>query len=133
MDAEVSDRLLKQRVRNRIMEELSILAGGTDELRQMGWEYLMCLLDWFPNASELNPAVGIMLPDEREGVAEVLRMVVSFAADAPRGATTDELIRLGRAEEIAPVAKRTLALLNVRGRFDEEHEEDEPSGGLQPL
>ena len=132
MEPEVSDRLLSQRVRNRIMEELSILAEGTDALRQMGWEYLQCLLDWFPDAPELNPAVDIMLPAEREAVAEVLRMIISFAAEA-RNWTTDEMIRSGRADQIAPVAARALASFNLRGRFDEENEEDHPSAGAQPL
>ena len=133
MEKSPSDRLIDQRIRNRIMEELSILARGQSELQEMGWEYLLCFLDWFPNAPELNPAVACMSDEERAAVAEVLKMVCRFADEAKQGANTEDLLRLQHAERIAPVAARTLALLNQRGRFNEDDEEDEPSGGLQPI
>ena len=130
MEKSPSDRLIDQRIRNRIMEELSILARGQSELQEMGWEYLLCFLDWFPNAPELSPAVACMSDEERAAVAEVLEMVCRFADEAKQGAN---LLRLQHAERIAPVAARTLALLNQRGRFNEDDEEDEPSGGRQPI
>jgi hypothetical protein len=129
----LSDRVLAQRVRNRIMEELSILAEGSAALERMGWDYLLNFLDWFPEAPELNPAMAMMLPDERQAVAEVLSRVLQFQAEARSGAITEDLLQLGRAIVVAPAAAKALALLNTRGRFDEEQEEDQPSGGPQLL
>jgi len=126
-----SDRLLAQRVRNRIMEELSTLAGGADLLQFLGWEYVEEFLSLFPEAPKLNPATKIMLSSEREAVSNVLRIALSFV-DELRGATEEQLIRAGRVEPLASAARSALALLNERGRFDEEIEEEEPSAGKQP-
>lgn len=132
MEEQVSERIIDQRIRNRIMEELSSLAGGQEELRLRRWEYLESFLDWFPDAPKLNPATDIMLPEEREAVSEVLTLVLDFA-DKGRGADADKLIELDLADTIAPVADRALALLNERGRYNEDVEEEEPSGGQQPV
>ena len=130
-EEQVPERVVNQRVRNRIMEELSSLAGGQEELRQRRWEYLMSFLDWFPEAPKLNPATDIMLPAEREAVSGVLTLVLDFA-EKGRGADADKLIELNLADTIAPVAERALALLNERGRYNEDVEEEEPSAGQQP-
>lgn len=74
-----------------------------------------------------------MQAEEREAVTEVLGAVLRFAGEADRGASVEKLLRSKHAETIAPLAGKALALLNERGRFDEDAEEDEPSGGPQPI
>ena len=115
------------------MEELAGLAGGEDELRRSGWEYILAFLDWFPEAPQLNPAASLMSPSERAAVAEVLVMICQFADEAGAGASGQELLELKWANRIAPFARNALEILNLRGRFNEDLEEEEPSAGAQPF
>lgn len=133
MENEPSDRLLNQRVRNRIMEELSCLAEGQEGLRSQGSDYRLAFLDWFPNAPKLNPATDIMLPAECDAVADVLAQVLRYSKVEGHGANQDRLTELEIAEEIAPLAHKALEILNARGRFDEKTEEETPTGGKQRI
>lgn len=126
-EAEPSDRLVSQRVRNRIMEELSMLAGGNAAVREFGWDYLLDFFDWFPDAPALSPAAELMTPDEKTRLSKVLLAMERFKSELPEGATIDQLIGSGWPCRIAPLAKEAYDVFATRGWFSEEHEEAEPS------
>lgn len=64
---------------------------------------------------------------EVDGLDEVHRLLVA-ACDATRGVdATDAFIASGWPERIQPAAMAVLSLMNQRGRFSEDVQEDEPS------
>ena len=66
-----------------------------------------------------------MTPAEVEAVTNVLAVV--NAAHAETNDIDDDIIASGWLERIAPVARAALDLMLIRGCFDEEREENEPS------
>jgi hypothetical protein len=127
----VSDRVLEQRVRNRVIEELSMLSDGATALQDWGWDYLLDFLDWFPNAPTLPPAANAMTEVERVRLSEVLRLVLQFSEAMPVGASIDQLLASGWVSRVAPAAKQALDTFRERGWFSEEIEEAEPSVQLR--
>jgi hypothetical protein len=124
-----SERLVEQRVRNRIMEELSGLSrGGADVIESGPTEWFESFFDWFPYEGEAGPS-SAMTPDEASAVREVLVLMQRAASDPkiPKSPTVDEVARSGWPRRVAPVAKRALDLMLQRGRYSEEVEEAEPS------
>jgi hypothetical protein len=124
-----SDRLVEQRVRNRIMEEIWGLSRGNLRVHEAGpGEYFETFFDWFPYEGEPEwyPA---MTPKETSAVREVCKVMQRALSeiDISGNVSVDDVVRTGWPERIAPVAKQALDLMLVRGRFSEEEEEQEPS------
>lgn len=131
-DEQPSERLVAQRVRNRIMESLLGLSEGDRGVERSGpVEWFESFFDWFPYEGEPDwyPA---MSDSEAEAVREVCKLMQQAIADGriPKNPTADQVIRSDWPENIAPVARGALARLMERGRFSEEREEDEPSSPI---
>jgi hypothetical protein len=125
-----SERLVEQRVRNRIMEEVWGLSEGNSGVGASGpTEWFESFFDWFPYEGELDwyPA---MTMEERNAVRDVCKLMQQAMSDTDisKQPTVQEITQTGWPERIAPVAKRALDLMLERGRFSEEQEEAEPSG-----
>jgi hypothetical protein len=128
-DETASERLVAQRVRNRIMEQLLGLANGDAEVSEVGpSEWFETFFDWFPYEGEPTwyPA---MTTEEESAVRAVCKLMQLAIADTtiPKNPTVEQLTNSGWPERIAPFAKKALDLMLARGRFSEEVEEDEPS------
>src|SRR5579862_1542066 len=102
----VSRRLIDQRVRNRIMEAVELLACGDDGVRR-AWidEYFQRFYDQIPyrDDGEMHPNSAISA-DERIALIEV-GFVLDAALDHTQNAeTADELIATGWPGRVQPVA-----------------------------
>jgi hypothetical protein len=129
---EPSERLVAQRVRNRIMEEIWGLSRGNDEVAECGpVEWFETFFDWFPydGEPEWYPA---MTTEEASAVREVCGLMQQAISDPriPKDPTVEEITRSGWPERIAPVARRVSDLMLQRGRFSEDEEEEMPSGPI---
>ena len=129
-DEKPSERLVAQRVRNRIMEEIWGLSRGNGEVAECGpVEWFETFFDWFPYEGEPKwyPA---MTPEEASAVREVCGLMQQAISDRriPKNPTVEEITRTGWPERVAPVARRVSDLMLQRGRFSENEEEEVPSG-----
>ena len=127
---EASERLVTQRVRNRIMEEIWGLSRGNVKVAECGpVEWFETFFDCFPydGEPEWYPA---MTAEEVNAVREVCGLMQQASSDPriPKEPTVEEIIRTGWPERIAPVAGRVSDLMLQRGRFSEDEEEEMPSG-----
>jgi hypothetical protein len=126
MEQEVSDRLLDQRLRNRMMEELLCLVDWEEALEWGAGEYFNNFFDFFPDKAPLYPNTALS-DEESDALAAVLNLVDAAAKSTSQHVTADELITSGWPQKIKPAAAAALALMSRRGRFSEEHEEAVPS------
>ncbi|ASR53921.1 hypothetical protein [Cellulomonas sp. PSBB021] len=129
MDEAPSERLVDQRVRNRAIEVLEVLADGDAGLYAVGVnEYFNHFFDY----------VDDDLPHDWRGLStytqeEVTRIELVLdemlaALKATANLTTErEVAASGWPKRIAPIAREALGVMTQRGRFDEEREEVEPS------
>jgi len=123
-----SDRLIDQRIRNRVLEAVETLADGDEGVRRV-WpaEYFESFYDYVPRrAGGMRPNSAVS-PDEKALLLEVSN-ILDDACDATSGTmTADELIATGWPRRIQLVAGKALTLMRARGRFSEENEEEAPS------
>lgn len=129
MEERPSDRLVDQRIRNRIMEAVETLADGDDGVRRE-WpdEYFESFYDWIPHRDDGEmPPISTVSADERALLTKVSRLFDDARDATPKNMTADELIATGWPKRIQPVALQALNLMRQRGRFSEEREEDTPS------
>jgi hypothetical protein len=123
----ISDRLLDQRIRNGIMDELAELSDGEASIRRRGpWDYFNDFFWWFPEEREPFKNAA-MTAEEHTVLSGVLALMKAADQATPRKVSEKELIRSGWPERIAPVAQKALAVFMQRGRFSEDHEQAEPS------
>lgn len=124
-----SERIVDQRIRNRIMEAVRTLADSDQGVRRE-WptEYFESFYDWIPHHGDggMRPNTAIN-SEEREQLSKVSAILDEACDATPSNMDADEFIATGWPKRIQPVAQRALELLLVRGRFDEEREEEEPS------
>ncbi|HKT53163.1 MAG TPA: hypothetical protein VJP88_01825 [Caulobacteraceae bacterium] len=104
-ESEPSVRLVEQRIRNRIMEEIWTLSQGDAGVLEAGLtEWFEAFFDWFPYEGEPddNPA---MTPEEAVAVREVCKLMQEAIADTDisRDPTVDEVIRTDWPLRVAPV------------------------------
>lgn len=128
-DEKPSERLVAQRVRNRIMEELWGLSKGDIAVHDEGpVEWFETFFDWFPYEGDPHwyPA---MTPEEENAVRTVCKLMQLAIADPsiPEMPSVEEVTASGWPERVAPFAKKALDLMLARGRFSEDKEEEEPS------
>jgi hypothetical protein len=124
---DATERVIEQRVRNRIMEELAYLARGEAAVREIGCgDYIYDFFTWFP---EEGPPHGnsALTKAEFEVLSELLPMMQQMLRELPIRVGDQALIATGWPERIAPIAQRALSLFVPRGRFKEDVEEREPT------
>ncbi len=133
MENKPSDRLIDQRLRNRIMEAVLGLAEGSEDVQRSGpVEYFESFYDFIPHRDDGRMRANNALTAEEMTLLTEVSAILDDACDATtRGVTAKELIASGWPERVRPVARRALALMLQRGRFDEEREEEESSSPVR--
>ncbi|MGW7686797.1 hypothetical protein ACWGID_39020 [Kribbella sp. NPDC054772] len=121
----VSGRVVEQRVRNRVIEVLEILADGDGGVLLVGvGDYFNLFFDW---VDEPPRALSTYTAEEFEQVGRVLAVVNEALAATEGLEQVDEIIESGWPTRIAVVAREAFAVMAARGRFSEDAEEAEPS------
>jgi len=129
MSDKVSARVVDQRVRNRIIEAIDVLAMGDEGVRLFGASaYFEQFYDFVPHSDDGEmPVMDSMTPEEVAAVKEV-SCILDAACDATQEIhDPEELIATAWPLRVAAIAQKTHDLMVRRGRFSEEHEEKEPS------
>ncbi|MEC3953194.1 hypothetical protein VMT65_09160 [Nocardia sp. CDC153] len=123
-----SERIVEQRLRNRTMEALEILADGEESVRAWGdAEYINRFFDTIDDDSPWRwREWSTFTPAEVTALDKVQRILLD-ACDATVGLTSEEFIAAGWPARIEPIAAAALELMRERGRFHEDREEDQPS------
>lgn len=129
-DEQPSDRLVLQRLRNRAIEALELLADGDAGVRSAGApEYFNQFFDVIDDDSPWDwRNWTIFTPEEVSGLAAVHDLLLSACGATPLEVTEDELVESGWPTRLQPLAAQVLALMETRGRFSEDIEEEKPSG-----
>lgn len=124
-----SERIVDQRLRNRIIEAVLNLAYGKTGVLDVGFaEYFNTFYDWMPAYDEGEVYPNSAMTHDECAALERVRRVVDAACDAtPNDMSEEEFIRTGWPARIQPVAREALELMARRGRFAEDREETEPS------
>jgi hypothetical protein len=132
-DNKPSERVVEQRLRNRVMEALETLADGDPGVLDCGaGEYFNQFYDWIDDDSPWEwREWGSLTLGEVEALDKVLELMNAACEATPQYVTEDELITSGWPTRIQPFAATALQLMRDRGWFDEDAEEAEPS--LSPL
>ncbi|MUL84785.1 MULTISPECIES: hypothetical protein [unclassified Mycolicibacterium] len=119
-----SERIVEQRVRNRIMEAVEILADGDDGVRAVGdCCYYNYFFDWIDDdMSTTWRELSTLSPTEVREL-ESLHNVLITSLQTTHAMNAEELIASGWPTRIAAVARTTLQTMQARGRYDEEIEE----------
>ena len=129
MDENLSERLIDQRVRNRIMEAVHTIADGEEGVRRE-WpdEYFESFYTSIPhhNDGQMQPNSAIAL-GEQTGLLG-LSAILDEACDAtPKIMSADEFIDTGWPKRVQPMAQKVLRLMRARGRCSEDREEADAS------
>ena len=129
MSSRPSDRLIDQRIRNRIMEALELLASGNAGVASVGTaEYFESFYDHIPHSEDGDMRPNAVITDEEKAALLEVRRVMDAACDAtPAVMQAGEFISTGWPDRIQPVARTAHELMARRGRFREDREETEPS------
>ncbi len=123
----MSERLVDQSLRNRVMEAMLSLVEWQADLETVGFaEYFEMFFDFFPYEGDPDPN-SAMTPEESAAVAQVHKLMIEALNATPRTMKEAKFIATGWPQRIAPVAEQALKLMLERGRFSEDHEEDQPS------
>lgn len=120
----ISERLLDQRLRNRIMESLDWLTDA-----ETGFEFGAG--QWFNqffDQAGSRVSNSAMTHEERSAFDVVLGLMKAAVGATPKHVTVDELQASGWLDRIVPAARTAHALMCLRGRFSEEIEEEAPRG-----
>ncbi|MDH6194065.1 hypothetical protein M2272_000686 [Mycobacterium frederiksbergense] len=121
---EPSERVVEQRVRNRIMEAVEILADGDEGVCAVGdCCYYNYFFDWIDDdMSTTWRDLSTLTPAEVRHL-ESLHDVLVTSLQTTHAMHGEELIASGWTTRIAAVARATLQTMQSRGRYDEESEE----------
>jgi hypothetical protein len=132
MGEQVSERLVEQRIRNRIMEALDMLSDGEEHVQMVGFsDYFELFYDWIPHGEDGGfPDLSTLTKAEQEALTEVRQVLDQACDNTPKDMPERAFIATGWPQRIQPIARRALDLMLERGRFDEKVEETEPSKAL---
>jgi len=125
MTEEPSERLIEQRIRNRIYEILEILAdcdAGVDLVGIKGYFYLF---EDFVHRPSIEAGTSALSKEERAVVLEIAEFLEAASETNP-DFTRAEFIDSDWPGRIAPAARGARALFLRRGLFSEKVEELEP-------
>ncbi|HEY2297977.1 MAG TPA: hypothetical protein VGH43_09640 [Jatrophihabitans sp.] len=122
-----SDRVIFQRIRNRTIEALEVLADVPAGVGREGTvEWINGFFDWVDDRSPRWRDNTAMTTAEVKAVADVHDLLVA-CCDATNGIyDEDEFIATGWPARVQPVARSAADLMLARGRFDEDVEQLEP-------
>jgi hypothetical protein len=126
MTEEPSERLIEQRIRNRIYEILEILAdcdGGVDLVGIKGY---FNLFEDFVHRPSIEAGTSALSKDERAIVLEIAEFLEAASETNP-DFTKAEFIESDWPAKIAPTARDARTLFLRRGLFSEKVEELEPT------
>jgi hypothetical protein len=129
MEDRPSERIVDQRIRNRIMEAVQTLAEGDEGVRAV-WpaEYFESFYDWIPHHRDgVMPSNSSLTADEQQSLHDVSSILDQACDATPGNMHAEDLIATGWPRRIQPVAQRAIDLMLRRGRFREDVEEIEPS------
>lgn len=124
-----SERLVQQRLRNRAIDALEVLAGGDEGVRAAGTgEYVNQFFDTIDDDSPWHwREWSTFTAAEVTALDSVQRVLLEACAATPQICPDDEFVASGWPERIKPVANAALDLMRRRGRFREDREEASPS------
>ena len=124
LDDRISERLLDQRLRNRIMEAVLGLSEGLGNWGVV--EYFCSFYDFMDGD---HPYINSVMTEDEQAVLGDLCHLMNVASDeTPDKYMADEaFVATGWPDRIKPVAQRVLEVFLKRGRFGEDEEESEPS------
>ncbi|ESZ26424.1 hypothetical protein [Mesorhizobium sp. L2C084A000] len=125
MTEELSERLIEQRIRNRLYEILEILAdcdGGVDLVGIKGY---FNLFEDFVHRPSIEAGTSALSKDERAIVLEIAEFLEAASETNP-DFTRSEFIESDWPAKIAPTARDARTLFLRRGLFSEKVEELEP-------
>jgi hypothetical protein len=125
MTEELSERLIEQRIRNRLYEILEILAdcdGGVDLVGIKGY---FNLFEDFVHRPSIEAGTSALSKDERAIVLEIAEFLEAASETNP-DFTRAEFIESDWPAKIAPTARDARTLFLRRGLFSEKVEELEP-------
>jgi hypothetical protein len=129
VDERPSERLIDQRVRNRVMRALEPLAKGDEGVRLDGnAEYVNQFFDFIDDDAPGDwRAVSTFIPAEVAELDKIQRLLLDAVAATGQICSDDDFIASGWPERIKPIAADALSLMRRRGRFSEDREEERPS------
>ncbi|MBZ9809360.1 MULTISPECIES: hypothetical protein [unclassified Mesorhizobium] len=125
MAEEPSERLIEQRIRNRIYEILEILADSDAGVDLVGIKGYFNLFEDFVHRPSIEAGTSALSKEERAIVLEIADFLEA-AGEANPDFTRSEFIDSDWPGKIAPVARNARALFLKRGLFSEKFEEIEP-------
>ncbi|MFD2052697.1 hypothetical protein ACFSQT_06140 [Mesorhizobium calcicola] len=125
MFEEPSERVIEQRVRNRIYEILEILADCDAGVDLVGINGYFNLFEDFVHRPSIEAGTSALSKDERVIVLEIAEFLEAACETNP-DFTKAEFIESDWPGKIAPTARDALALFLRRGLFSEKVEEVEP-------
>ena len=125
MTEEPSERLIEQRVRNRIYEVLEILADCDAGVDLVGIKGYFDLFEDYVHRPSIEAGTSALSKDERVIVLEIAEFLEAAGETNP-DFTKAEFIESDWPGKIAPTARDALVLFLRRGLFSEKVEEVEP-------
>jgi hypothetical protein len=131
-EVELTDRLIAQRLRNRVIDVLQILADGQAGAERVGADaWFNRFFDVFDDDTPLGEwqSWSTFTPEEVNALGGVHFLMVMAAETTPAIVTLEELAEMRWPARVQPLARDVWRLLAERGRFSEVQEEAEPSGG----
>lgn len=126
-----SERLVQQRLRNQAMDALQALSEGDEGVRAVGVpEYVNQFFDIIDDDSPWHwREWTCFTPDEVQALDAVQQLLLAACAATPHVRETGQFIASGWPARIQPPATQALDLMQTRGRFRNDIEEDQPSLG----
>jgi hypothetical protein len=125
MTEEPSERLIEQRIRNRIYEILEILADCDAGVDLVGIKGYFDLFEDFVHRPSIEAGTSALSRDERAIVLEIAEFLEAACETNP-DFTKAEFIESDWPGKIAPTARNARELFLERGLFSEKVEEVEP-------
>ena len=123
-----SERLVEQRMRNRAMEALVALSEGESGVRSVGvGEYVNQFFDVIDDDIPWHWRDWPCFTPEEVKRLDAVQGLLKAACATPRIDTDDDFIASGWPSRIQPAARMAPDVIEARGRFREDVEEETPS------
>ncbi|MDD7973908.1 hypothetical protein [Roseinatronobacter alkalisoli] len=125
----VSPRLIDQRLRNRIMEVLEVVAAGTAGVHSVGAsEFFELFYDLLPYGERGKNRSNTAISNAEWAAIGTVRSLMDDACDSTSACIREADLNLsGWPDRIQPAAEAALKLMWERGRFSEDVEEAVPT------
>ncbi|MBY3177581.1 hypothetical protein HFO27_23570 [Rhizobium leguminosarum] len=128
MKVEVSDRVVEQRLRNRVIDAIEVLGRGNEGLVEVNYnEFFLAFYDCWDNGRLIRWPNNAFTDEEEQTVNDLGEMLKGITTETLHFQSEAEYIESGCAERIKPVAQEALKLFLTRGRFSEDYEELTPA------